>query len=164
MDDVISSLKEFSFKHNLPLIATNPAFFLDKSKFKTHDILTCIRERETLNHKNRTHSNPEYYLKTHDEMVDLFCDMPEAIENTWHVFEKCSTWPKSHAPMLPSFPCEEGETKKMKLEAKNGLDIRIETVVKPYLKHQGIIDTGARLNEYRKRLEYEPLNYYQDGI
>ena len=97
----------------LPLIATNDAHYLCKSDAQPHDVLLCIQTGELVaNEKRMKFSTDEFYIKTQEEMANLFPEHPEALENTFRIAEMCNVeLEKSRAPMpepevpegMPSF-------------------------------------------------------------
>lgn len=97
----------------LPLIATNDAHYLCKSDAAPHDVLLCIQTGELVaNEKRMKFSTDEFFIKTQQEMADLFPEHPEALENTLAIAEMCNVeLDKQRAPMpepevpegMPSF-------------------------------------------------------------
>lgn len=85
----------------LPLIATNDAHYLCKNDAKPHDVLLCIQTGELVaNEKRMKFQTDEFYIKSQQEMEDLFGDTPEALENTAMVAEMCNVaLEKQSAPM-----------------------------------------------------------------
>lgn len=85
----------------LPLIATNDAHYLCKSDAAPHDVLLCIQTGELVaNEKRMKFSTDEFFIKTQQEMADLFPEYPEAMENTAHIAEMCNVeLDKQRAPM-----------------------------------------------------------------
>ena len=77
-----AAIVELAYKHGIPLVATNEAFFKDKSSYEAHDALLAIAEGQIVSNPDRRRVTPDHYLKTQKEMVELFSDIPEAVENT----------------------------------------------------------------------------------
>ena len=75
-------LIEISHELNIPLVATNDCFFENEEKFNAHQVLTCIDKGLTISSYNRRLITMEHYLKDTETMINLFQDIPEAIENT----------------------------------------------------------------------------------
>ncbi len=133
------TLFEFASEHLLPVVATNNALFLMQNDFRTHDIALCIANGKYLVQHDRPKSNPEWYFKDTKEMELLFHDIPQALENSNRVAQKCSFMPKSRELSLPHFPCAQNEEQELKQKA-----------------HQGLLQCVENPNEeYIERLEYE---------
>ena len=71
-----------SVDKQIPIVATNENFYLDKSYFNTHDALLSIAQQKYIESDDRFKSNDEFYLKSVEEMNKLFHDIPYAIENS----------------------------------------------------------------------------------
>ena len=86
----LAGLVEISRKHNIPLVATNDAHYLKREHASSHEVLLCISTGKTLEDQNRMKMETgEIYLKTPDEMKELFADYPDAIANTVDIAERC---------------------------------------------------------------------------
>ena len=84
------ALLNLAYKHNIPLVATNDCYFTNKKMHASHDALLCIAEGRYVSEENRRKVTPEHYLKSSDEMIKLFADLPEAIDNTVQIAKRCS--------------------------------------------------------------------------
>ena len=94
---------------NIPLVATNDVHYVKKEDAKSHDILLCIQTGKTINDENRMRYPSEtFYLKSPEEMYDMFSYVPEALENTIKIAEECNFDYKFHESKLPKFPLPEG--------------------------------------------------------
>jgi len=85
-------LVRLSRETGLPLVATNDVHFVHREDAPTHDILLCIGTNTSILDERRMHlagDADSYYLKSEEEMRQLFGDVPEAIENTWRIAEMC---------------------------------------------------------------------------
>ena len=89
---------------NLPIVATNDCYFSSPKKYNSHQILTCIDKGLTISSPDRRLLTKEHYLKDSNAMLLLFKDIPEAIENTLIIAQRCSISVKTHKPILPKFP------------------------------------------------------------
>ena len=146
---------KLAYDLDIGLVATNNVYFLDKAMFEAQDILTCIGRGEYFGDKNRKRLNCEHYFKNDDQMVELFSDIPEAIENSLNIAKKCLVMAVPRDPTLPHFDTDEGVTEEgqLKIDANVGLQERlkikfeIENIAKD--QQQEIID------EYQERLDYE---------
>ncbi len=75
----------------LPLVATNDVHYIKKEDAEMHDVLLCIQTGKTLEDPERMRfSTEEFYLKTEEEMYDIFSNVPESLENTVKIAEKCN--------------------------------------------------------------------------
>jgi len=121
-------LLKLSRKFGVPVIATNDVHYVRKDDARAQDALLAIQTRTTLDDKNRftMMDSPTYYLKSQEEMSDLFSDLPEALSNTRIIADKCDLTIPTGKMIYPKFPVPEGMTpetflKKMvhdKLEAR----------------------------------------------
>ena len=76
---------------NIPPVATHPAYFAEAEDYVAHEARYCISHKESLfSMKRPKHFNKEMYVKTKEEMIDLFSDLPEAIDNTIAISKKCN--------------------------------------------------------------------------
>jgi DNA polymerase-3 subunit alpha len=149
------ALLDWAYEHNVPIVATNEAYFLDPEMHEAHDALLCIAEGRYITETDRRRETPNHYLKSPEEMVELFADLPEAIENTALIARRCSFLLKTTKPLLPPFKAADGrdEIDELRLQARQGLAWRLEN----YVLAPGTDDaTHAKITaEYQERLEYE---------
>jgi len=104
---LIGLSKEF----NIPLVATNDVHYLNKEDAEIHDILLCIQTGSKLNDKDRLRfKTDEFYFKSEEEMSKIFGNIPEALENTIKIAEKCNLELPLNKVILPVFEVPEGET------------------------------------------------------
>jgi DNA polymerase-3 subunit alpha len=140
---------------DLPLVATNEAFFAEAEMYEAHDALLCIAEGTYVGEAERRRLTPEHRFKSAAEMAELFADLPEAIANTLVVARRCAYVPEAVDPILPAFPTEAGRSEAEELRARSeaGLERRLEARVYTPGMDQGARQAAAR--SYRERLEYE---------
>lgn len=94
----------------VPLVATNDVHYVKKEDAKNHDILLCIQTASSVSDSNRMKfSGTEFYLKSRDEMLDLFYDMPEAVDNSNIIADKCNVKLDFNTTHLPKFQLPIGE-------------------------------------------------------
>jgi len=127
-EEIESLLLEIVFESNVPLVATNEAFFLNEDMYEAHDGLMCIASGRYINELNRPRLTLNHRLRSPEEMKVLFSDLPEAIENTLKIAQRCGFMVESQKPMLPPFPSEKPEPEELRLQAKRGLESRLETI------------------------------------
>ena len=92
----------------IPIIATNEVFYINKNIHEAHDALICIKNKTYINEKNRLKFSDQHYLKYNSEMVDLFNDLPEALENNYNFPFRCSFRPLLSKPILPNISSDKG--------------------------------------------------------
>jgi DNA polymerase III subunit alpha len=158
-DQIEPTLIELAYHYNIPLVATNEAFFDEPHMYEAHDALLCIAEGRYLNQDDRRRVTPHHYFKSAQEMAELFADLPEAIQNTTVIAKRCTYMPAPHDPILPPYPTESGrsETQELRYMAEKGLEQR--------LTNQVFKDTDTQdiMNEKRQTY-YDRLNYEIDVI
>ena len=91
-----------SEKLTLPIIATHEVFYLEKDMYEAHDAYLCVGEKTYVNVKDRRKYTDSHYLKTSDEMYQLFNDLPDALENNAIFPFRVSYRPKNSSPVLPN--------------------------------------------------------------
>lgn len=106
-------LVRLSEEISAPLVATNDAHYIKRSDAKAHDVLLAIQTGSTVDDENRMRfANDEFYLKSESEMMELFPDHPEAIENSHKIAERCNVEFEFGEYHLPEFMPPEGMTNK----------------------------------------------------
>ncbi len=138
----------------IPLIATQEVFYLDKEMYEAHDALRCIGEKNFVEDKNRFKLSDQHFLKKTDELLELFSDIPEALENNFNFNLRFSFKPKKSKPILPSIAnsktnLPENELSKL---AKLGLEKRIKNFI---LKKNKIKNEDEIRKIYEDRLSHE---------
>jgi DNA polymerase III subunit alpha len=143
---------------NLPVVATNAVCFLHEDDFDAHEVRVCIRESSTLNDPRRPKKyTPQQYLRSPAEMVELFADIPEAIENTWYIAQRCNLQLTLGKNFLPDFPIPAGKTTEEYFceQAQLGLAERLA---------QQNITSESQQQLYKDRLEQELKVILQMGF
>lgn len=109
---VNEELLKLSRKFGIPIIATNDVHYVRKDDARAQDALLAIQTRTTLEDKNRFTmiDSPTYYLKSPEEMSDLFSDLPEAISNTRKIVDKIDLTIPTGKMIYPKFPVPDGKT------------------------------------------------------
>jgi DNA polymerase-3 subunit alpha len=146
---------ELALEHNIPIVATNDVFFDKPSMHEAHDALLCIAEGSYISQDSRRRVTPHHYFKSSEEMIKLFADLPEAIQNTAMIAQRCYFMPLPHKPILPPFPTESGrdEAEELRDQAHQGLEQRLKSEVFPL--HSDQSQHGSIKEAYLKRLKYE---------
>lgn len=92
-----------------PVVATNDVRFIHQDDFDAHEVRVCINERRTLDDPRRPHNYTEQqYLKSKEQMYQLFADIPEALENAWEIAKRCNLALHLDNPSLPNYPVPDG--------------------------------------------------------
>ncbi|WDR05908.1 DNA polymerase III subunit alpha [Devosia rhodophyticola] len=148
-------LIDFAYRQGLPLVATNEPFFRSVAEFEAHDALLAIAGGTVLAQTERRKLNDQYYFKTRAEMVELFADLPEALDNTIEIAQRIGYRPHTRKPILPKFAAAPDltddeavavEAEALRVMAVEGLDRRLASVGP---------GPGKTEQDYRDRLEFE---------
>jgi DNA polymerase III subunit alpha len=136
-----------------PLVATNDVRFLKQDDFAAHETRVCIGEGRSLDdpRRPRTYSDQQY-LKTPEEMAELFSDLPEALENTLEIAKRCNIEVQLGKYFLPDFPVPAGMTmdEYFRQVSFDGLDERLEVLLP-----KDTPDYAAKKQVYIDRLNFE---------
>ena len=149
-NDYIFSAVELAAELNVPVVATNNVRFLLEEEYEAHEARVCIHQGYALGDSRRPnlYKNMQY-LRSSEEMIELFSDIPEAIENTIEIARRCNLELTLGENYLPDFSVPEGFNQDEWLvhQAKGGLGQRL------------VIEDGEDLQEiqgtYQERLELE---------
>ena len=134
---------EMAYAKRLPLVATNDVYFPKTDLYEAHDALICIAEGAYVDQQEaRRRLTPQHYFKSPQEMITLFADLPEAVENTIEIARRCAFKVYKRDPILPRFA--DDEVAELRKQAQQGLKDRL-----------AIIPHAAPVEEYEKRLEFE---------
>ena len=143
-----------SLNLEIPLIATNEVYYLDKNMHEAHDALICIKNKTYINEKNRIRFTNQHYLKNNTEMSELFSDLPEALENNYNFPFRCSFRPVFSKPILPNISSDEGGNADEILKSNS-----LEGLKKKFKKIFKIENKDLSVNEnylkYKDRLDHE---------
>ena len=142
-----------SKKFDLPLIATNEVYYLDKSMHEAHDALMCIGQKAYLNDSNRQKLTDQHYLKTSEEMIEMFSDLPEALENNFNIPYRCDFRPVNSKPILPNISSGEIQANDLlKNESEIGLKERFKNIFKT---ETNFLNDNPKYKVYKSRLDHE---------
>ncbi|MFT5000141.1 MAG: DNA polymerase-3 subunit alpha [Paracoccaceae bacterium] len=134
---------EMAYAMDLPLVATNDVYFPKQDMFEAHDALICIGDGAYVDQQEpRRKLTPQHYFKTQAEMITLFADLPEAIENTIEIAQRCAFRTYTRDPILPKFA--DNEVEELRAIAHAGLKDRL-----------AIIPHAVSVKEYEDRLDFE---------
>lgn len=155
---------KLSNETGIPLVATNDVHYISKEDSRSHDVLMCIQTAKTIDDPHRRrYPSDQFYLKSADEMWDMFSYVPEALENTIKIANECSYEYKFHESKLPKFPLEEGQDPYDYLRdtCYKGLIDRYSVFENlrnqnlDYSKIEEVVANYEEAKEYVDRLEYE---------
>lgn len=148
----IEKVIELASEMACPVVATNDVRFINQDDFEAHEVRVCINERRSLDDPRRIRTyTDQQYLKSQQEMSDLFVDIPEALENAWEIAKRCNLRLDLGTPCLPNYPTPPG----VKLEdflcqiSEQGLEARLQIILGDEIE-----DTKRRA-PYLERLETE---------
>jgi len=94
---------ELARKHNVKLVCTNDVHFVDEDNAEAHDRLLCLSTGKDLDDPKRMLYSKQEWMKTKEEMNEVFADIPEALANTMEVLGKVETYSIDHSPIMPNF-------------------------------------------------------------
>jgi DNA polymerase III subunit alpha len=143
-----------AYDHDLPLVATSEAFFLKPADFEAHDALMAVAHNAMVSDGDRFRLTEDHYLRSQDEMARLFADLPEALDSTIEIAQRCSHLLQTVDPILPRFTGATGdaeadnltESAELRRQAEEGLADRIERLG---------LSPGYSERDYRDRLKVE---------
>jgi DNA polymerase-3 subunit alpha len=136
-------------RRSIPVVASNDVRFLDREGFEAHEARVCISGGRVLDDPRRPRDySPEQYLKSPEEMQALFADVPDAIDNTYALAQRCNLELTLGQYALPAFPVPSDETLEswIRSESHRGLDRRLAKVP---------LAPGHTEQSYRARLDLE---------
>ena len=116
---------------NTPVVATNDVHFLHSDDFGAHEARVCINQGRVLDDPRRPKDfTDQQYLKSEEEMLELFSDIPEALENTVEIAKRCTVEIQLGKNFLPNYPLPEGMTidEFFAEESRHGLNKRLATL------------------------------------
>ncbi|MFK8040465.1 MAG: DNA polymerase III subunit alpha [Rickettsiaceae bacterium] len=137
-----------AYDNKIPLIATNYTFFVEPKNQKSYETLLCISKSYTKDNLDHKLDRSQFNFKNANAMSKLFNYLPEALENTMHLAQRCSIMAETRSPMLPKFSDNDSNVDENNLLRK--------------LSHKGLLNHLKEFNEdqinqdvYFQRLEYE---------
>jgi DNA polymerase-3 subunit alpha len=148
----IEQAVELAIHQQLPVVATNDTHFLNHEDYEAHEARVCITEGRTLDDPRRPRRfSDQQYLRSPEEMIALFEDLPEAIENSVEIAKRCNLELTLGKNVLPDYPVPQGMSVEDYLasEARTGLKHRLVTLAAMFP------EVAQREHEYHQRLEME---------
>ncbi|MBI1876437.1 MAG: DNA polymerase III subunit alpha [Acidobacteria bacterium] len=138
----------------LPLVCTNDVHYVRQDDHHPHDILLCIGTGKTVNDRDRLrYHGDQFYLKTPEEMVSLFGEVPEALGNTVAIADRCSVTLETTENHLPNFEVPPPYSLEEYFEkiVREGFEARLRRLRE--LASRGVL--GHPIEHYEARLSYE---------
>lgn len=116
-----------AYKKGLPLVASNDVRFDAPGRHRAQDVLMCIGQATRISDDKRERVTPHHCLRSEEEMVALFADIPEALDNSVDIARRCAIRPLTRAPILPRFTTDSGldEPDELAAQARSGLAARL---------------------------------------
>jgi len=148
-------LVDYAYRKGVPLVATNEPFFPTLGDYEAHDALLAIAGGTVLAQTERRKLTDQHYFKSRAEMMALFADVPEALDNTVEIAQRAVFRPRTRGPILPRFAAAPGQTEAegMAAEAEalrkmayDGLKARFDKFGR---------DERFSIADYEARLEFE---------
>ena len=139
---------------DIPIIATQEVFYLSEEMFEAHDALKCIGQKEFVDDKSRFRLSNQHFLKKSEDLIKLYSDIPEALENNFKFPLRFSFKPKKSKPILPSIANNNSNLPENEIFrlAKEGLENRIEN----FITKKNSSQTKSELKKiYEDRLNHE---------
>ncbi len=130
-EDCVQASLALASENKVPVVATNDVRFLDREDFNAHEARVCIHDGRGLADADRPRLySAEQYLRSPDEMVELFADVPAALQNTVEIARRCNLDLKLGDSVLPEFPIPEGQTESefLEAEARRGLEAALQKI------------------------------------
>lgn len=166
--ELIKLAKEYGIK----VVCTNDCHFVDQENAEAHDHLLCLSTGKELNDPTRMLYSKQEWLKTREEMNEIFADVPEALSNTLEILDKVETYSIDHSPIMPFFPIpeefgtEEETRKRISPEElfrefttdENGNEIMSHEEAEKKIKKLGGLDKLYRIKfeaDYLAKLAYD---------
>lgn len=158
---------QLSKELDIPLVATNDVHYIVQGDYKAHDILMCIQSGKTVDDTNRKkYPSDQFYLKSPEEMWELFDYIPEALENTNKIAEQCDFDYEFHVSKLPKYPLPEGEDDPYEYLVKICFDGLVERydVFKDFRGNFDYKDVIAFAEDKKDAKEYVDRLLYEVGV
>ena len=180
--NVNSHLIEYSKKYNVKLICSNDVHFVEEAHAEAHDRLICLSTGKDLDDPKRMLYTKQEWMKTREEMNELFADVPEALCNTLEILDKVEYYSIDHAPIMPTFAIpeefgtEEGYRQKYTekdlfdefTQDENGNVVLSEDAALDKIKRLGGYDKLYRIKleaDYLKKLTFDGAKkFYGDPL
>ena len=155
--DFENFLLEISNEIELPIIASQEVYYLTKEMHEAHDALICIGNKNFVDDKKRIKYNNEHYLKDNEKLIELFKDLPEALENNFNFPLRFSFKPNKSKAILPSLSNNQEVSidQELLIQANNGLKNKLKNFIIKKISSSNLSDRELITKKYEKRLNHE---------
>ena len=163
-EDYLHAAIELAVAMDCPLVATNEVCFLNGSDFEAHETRVCIHDGRALDDPRRSRAySDQQYLRTPEEMAELFSDIPEALANTVEIAKRCNVEIALGTYYLPEYPIPDNFEKDAFFKQESYLDLQQQTEKSLKTKWQGKEDTPDYAKElmtgiFFRKISIEGLN------
>ncbi|MES9931719.1 MAG: DNA polymerase III subunit alpha [Candidatus Sedimenticola sp. PURPLELP] len=157
-EECLHASVELAMANDVPVVATNDVRFLNTEDFEAHEVRVCIHEGRTLDDPRRPKNySPQQYLRTPEEMHELFYDIPEALVNSVEIAKRCNIELTLGKNYLPDFPIPEGMTIEefFSEESFKGLEWRLERILD---REDPDYDSKRKIYTDRLQIELDVIN------
>ncbi|MGD2034629.1 MAG: DNA polymerase III subunit alpha, partial [Bacteroidales bacterium] len=155
---VNNNLIKLGKETDTPLIATNDVHFINEDDAEAHDRLLCISTASDIDDPNRMRYTHQEWLKTQNEMRELFSDVPETLKNTWQIVEKIEDFKLDSSPIMPEFPIPDDFGTIESYKARYSREDLVKELSETSYKRLGNLDRVLRVKleaDYLQFLVYE---------
>lgn len=151
-----SRMIALAYEYDLPLVATNEAFFPTPDDYEAHDALMAVAQNTVIAVDERLRLTPDHCFKTRAQVAKLFADIPEALENTVQIARRCSAVVETRDPILPRFTAGSADEDEEAALAAEAAELRRQSVegLQHRIEKLGMAD-GFDRAAYDARLEVE---------
>jgi len=152
-EEFLHAAVDIAIEKDIPVVASNDVHFIEESDFDAHEARVCINEGRVLADSRRPKRfSPQQYLRSSEEMAELFADIPEALENTLEIAKRCNIELTLGKNYLPDFPVPQGLTMEQffNQQAEVGLEKRLEKILDKQAP-----DYEEKRKTYQERLQIE---------
>ena len=154
-EEIEPQLISLAYELGIPLVATNEVYFASPDDYEAHDALLCISDGRMVTEDERRRVSREHYFKSAEDMAALFADLPEALESTIEIAQRCAYRPLPRKPILPRFvSAEDAPNGDQSAAEEQELTRQAEEGLRQRLAVQGLAE-GFTADDYAKRLEFE---------
>jgi DNA polymerase III subunit alpha len=152
--DYENYIMNISEELNIPLIASQEIYYMNSDMYEAHDALVCIGEKSFVDDTKRVKYSNQHYLKKNNDLIKLFEDIPEALENNYKFPYRFNFKPKKSPPILPSIQTKEDTNVETELlnQSKLGLKNRFDNFI---FKKDKNLDKKKIIKIYEDRLLHE---------
>ncbi|OOZ37087.1 DNA polymerase III subunit alpha [Solemya velesiana gill symbiont] len=157
-EECLHASVDLALAHGVPVVATNEVRFLNSEDFEAHEVRVCIHEGRTLDDPRRPKNySDQQYLRSIEEMHELFSDIPEALENSVEIAKRCNIELTLGKNFLPDFPIPEGMTIEefFSAESYKGLEWRLQRILS---EDDSEYQSKRKVYEDRLQIELDVIN------